>query len=99
MKKIKILTIILGIILVTMVAFFGVYVPVQNRMENKVKDYEYGMDLKGSRNIRLSVDTTNNTTIKDENGNEVTDGENLTDEELQEKDIQKKKHLRIHKKY
>ncbi len=85
MKKIKILTIILGIILVTMVAFFGVYVPVQNRMENKVKDYEYGMDLKGSRNIRLSVDTTNNTTIKDENGNEVTDGENLTDEELQEK--------------
>ena len=85
MKKIKILTIILGIVLVTMVAFFGVYVPVQNRMENKVKDYEYGMDLKGSRNIRLSVDTTNNTTIKDENGNEVTDGENLTDEELQEK--------------
>ena len=36
MKKIKLLTIILAIILVTMVAFFGVYVPVQNRMEEKV---------------------------------------------------------------
>ena len=45
MKKIKILTIILGIVLVTMVAFFGIYVPVQNRMENKVKDYSYAMDI------------------------------------------------------
>ena len=39
MKKIKLLTIILLIVLITMVAFFGVYVPVQNRMEDKVKDY------------------------------------------------------------
>ena len=82
MKKIKLLTIILAIVLVTMVAFFGVYVPVQNRMENKVKDYDYAMDLKGGRNVRLSVDNTVDTVIKDADGNEVTDADNLTDEEL-----------------
>ena len=86
MKKIKILTIILGIVLVTMVAFFGIYVPVQNRMENKVKDYSYAMDLKGARNIKLTVDTTTNTVIKDSEGNDVTDeSSELSDEELAEK--------------
>ncbi len=85
MKKIKILTIILLIVLVTMVAFFGVYVPVQNRMENKVKDYDYAMDLEGGRNIRLSVDKTTDTVIKDADGNEVTDADDLSDEELAEK--------------
>ena len=85
MKKIKILTIILGIVLITMVAFFGVYVQKQNRMEDKVKDYSYAMDLKGGRNIRLTVDDTTNTVIKDANGNEVTDADSLTDEELTEK--------------
>ena len=85
MKKIKLLTIILGIVLVTMVAFFGVYVSVQNRMEDKVKDYSYAMDLKGGRNIRLTVDTSTDTKIKDANGNEVTDADGLSDEELAEK--------------
>ena len=82
MKKIKLLTIILAIVLVTMVAFLGVYVPVQNRMENQVKDYDYAMDLEGGRNIRLAVDNTVDTVIKDAEGNEVTDADELSDEEL-----------------
>ena len=85
MKKIKIITIILAIVLVTMVAFFGVYVPIQNRMEDKVKGYSYTMDLKGVRNIRLKVDKSNKTVIKDSEGNEVEDSEDLTDEEIAEK--------------
>ena len=85
MKKIKLITIILAIVLVTMVAFFGVYVPIQNRMENKVKDYQYAMDLEGGRNIKLSVDNTSNTVIRDAEGNEVTDAGDLSDEELAEK--------------
>ncbi len=89
MKKIKILTIVLGIILVTMIAFFGIYVPVQNRMENKVKGYSYTMNLKGSRNIRLKVDQSNKTTIKDSEGNEVENSENLTDDQIQEKGYSK----------
>ena len=54
-NKIKIITIILAIILIALVAFFGVYVKFQNRMENKVKDYNFAMDLKGSRVLELSV--------------------------------------------
>lgn len=85
MKRIKIITIILAIVFVTMVAFFGVYVPIQNRMEDKVKEYSYTMDLEGARNIRLKVDGTSKTVIKDSEGNEVEDSEDLTDEEIAEK--------------
>ena len=85
MKKIKILTITLAIIAVTMIAFLGVYIPVQNRMENQVKQYDLAMDLKGSRNIRLKVNTETETTIKDAEGNKVEDSANLTDEEIAEK--------------
>lgn len=85
MKKIKILTLVLAIVLVTMVAFIGIYVPMQNRMENKIKDYSYMMDLKGGRNIILEVDNGNKTTIKDSEGKEVKESENLSDDELKEK--------------
>lgn len=81
MKKIKILTSVLAIILVTMVAVFGVYVEAQNRMENTVKGYSYAMDLKGVRSISLKVDTTTKEVIKDKDGNVI---ENATDEEIQE---------------
>lgn len=84
MRKIKILVITLVIALITMIGFFGIYVNVQNRMEDKVKDYSYAMDLEGTRNIRLKVDTQNKTTIKDAEGKEVTDTENLTDEQIAE---------------
>ena len=85
MKKVKISTIILLIILITMVAFFGIYVNVQNRMENKVEDYSYAMDLSGARVVRLKVDTSTNTIVKDADGNEVEDASSLTDEEITEK--------------
>ena len=71
MKKIKILTILLAIILISVIAFLGVYTQVQNRMENQIKDYSYAMDLEGTRTIRLKVNKSNKTTIKDESGKEV----------------------------
>ena len=79
MKKIKIITIILAIMLVSMVAFFGVYNKIQNRMENQVKSYEYAMDIKGVRNVRLKVNKETKTIIKDKDGKEVEDSESLTD--------------------
>ena len=45
------------IVLISMVGFVGIYGQTQNRMENKVKEYTYSMDLDGARNIRLVVDT------------------------------------------
>lgn len=86
MKKIKILTITLLIVLVTMVAFFGVYKQVQNRMEDQVKDYSYAMDLTGARKVRLKVDTTTKEVIKDKDGNEI---ESATDEEIEENEYTK----------
>ncbi len=85
MKKVKILTIILAVILIIMIGFFGVYTQVQNRMENQVRDYSYAMDLKGGRNIVLSVNESSKTVIKDSEGKEVEDADNLTDEEITEK--------------
>ena len=85
MKKVKTLTIILIIVLLTMVAFFGIYTQVQNRMENQVRDYELAMDLKGARNIRLKISEQTNEVIKDAEGNVVETEETLTDEQLAEK--------------
>ena len=82
MKKIKIITMIVLIILVTMVSFFGVYTQVQNRMENQIRDYALDMDLGGARYIRLSVNTESTDVIKDANGNEVETDEEMTDEQL-----------------
>ena len=61
-NKLKITTITLLIVLLTMIAFVGVYVQVQNRMENKVKDYQLAMELDGARIVTLKVseDTTSN---------------------------------------
>ena len=55
MKNVKITTIILAIILIVLVAFGGVYIKTQNRMEDKVKEYSLGRELKGERLIELKV--------------------------------------------
>lgn len=85
MKKVKILTIVLVIVLISMISTFGLYGKVQNRMEDKVKDYTYAMDLNGARNIRLTVNTENKDVIKDSEGKVVEPEEELTDEQLKEK--------------
>lgn len=85
MKKVKILTIVLVIVLISMISAFGLYGTVQNRMEDKVKDYTYAMDLNGARNIRLTVNKENKEIIKDSEGKVVDTEEELTDEQLKEK--------------
>ena len=84
MKKVKIITMIVLIILITMVSFFGVYTQVQNRMENQVRNYALDMDLDGARYVRLSVNKESTEVIKDANGNEVETDEEMTDEQLAE---------------
>ena len=84
MKKVKIITMIVLIILIAMVSFFGVYTQVQNRMENQVRDYALDMDLDGARYVRLSVNKESTEVIKDANGNEVETEEEMTDEQLAE---------------
>lgn len=64
MKKIKITTIILAIILITLVAFGGVYIKTQNRMENKVKGYQFGRDIAGGRVVYLKLTSGDEETTK-----------------------------------
>ena len=79
-KVLKISIVVLMVILVSLVSFMGVYIQVQNRMENKVKEYELGMDLSGSRVISLEVNKGKETIIKDKDGKVVEDA---TDEEIE----------------
>ncbi len=86
MKKVKIITIVLAIILVSLIAFAGIYIQTQNRMENKVKDYQLGSELKGRRVIELEVSDT--TTETDENGNETTAAREQSPEILTEENYE-----------
>ena len=72
MKKVKITTIILAIILVSLVAFGGVYIKTQNRMEDKVKEYSFGRELDGERLIELKIAEVS------EEGESIINPEDLT---------------------
>lgn len=80
-NKLKVITIILLILLTTMVAVFGVYNKVQNRLENGVKDYDYAIDLKGARVVTLKLDDSTTKTIKDSEGNVIEDA---TEEDIEQ---------------
>ncbi len=78
-KIIKIMTIVLAIVLISMIGFFGIYTKSKNQMNNKLKDYEYSMAIKGARNIELKANTETTQVIKDSAGNII---ESATDEEI-----------------
>ena len=80
---IKILTIVLAIILISMIGFIGIYTQKQNRMENIVKGYDLAMDLKGARVVSIKPKEDKKTVIKDSEGKVIE--EDLTDEEIQTK--------------
>lgn len=84
MKKVKILTIILAIILVTLIAFGGIYVQTQNRMENKVKDYELGRELKSQRVIELKIKESTSTDSENSSSDENTETDSSKETENSE---------------
>ena len=55
MKKVKKLTIILAIVLLSLISFIGIYVEEQNIMKNVVKEYDLGMNLSGYRQKRMTA--------------------------------------------
>lgn len=80
-KTVKILTIILAIILVTMISFFGIYKQNKNQISNTVKNYSYAMDINGARTIKIKVNSETEEVIKDNQGNVI---EEATDEEIEQ---------------
>lgn len=94
MKKVKILTIVLAIILVTLIAFGGIYLPTQNRMENKVKDYELGRELDSQRVIELKIKENSTDNSEENSSEETTSTENeSTENKLTEKDYENAKKI------
>lgn len=100
MKKVKILTIALAILLVTLIAFGGVYIQTQNRMENKVKDYEFGRELNSQRVVEIKIKEDSAESSSDnskENSSEemknTDSSEEKTESELTEKDYENAKKI------
>lgn len=58
-NKLKIITITLLIVLITMVAFFGVYTQQKNKMVNSTKEFQYGMDIDSAITYKLALDSDN----------------------------------------
>lgn len=71
LKKIKVFALILMIILISLIAFVGVFVKDKGVWSNVLPDYEYGMDLEGARELKYALDTSEEekTVYVDENGN------------------------------
>lgn len=89
MKAVKLITKILIIVLIALVSFVGVYVQKQNRMENQVKDYTLGMDLKGARVVTLSVSDEKKQITRDKDGKIVKEEDKQENGEYttEEKDV------------
>ena len=84
-KILQVVTCTLAGILLATVAIFGVYTQKQNRMENALNGYSYGMDLKGGRTLIFTPSTESSIIVKDSEGNEVENSSDLTDEEIAQK--------------
>lgn len=72
-KRLKIALIILLIILISIISFVGIYVQEKKSMVNVLKNYQLGMDLKGSRNVTIKPDTGVETIYYDKEGKVVTE--------------------------
>lgn len=81
-RTMKITTIIFLIILISMIAFLGIYEQDRGQIVNTVKDYTYSMSIDGARNIKLQLDTSTKEIIKDSEGNIISEA---TEEEIKEK--------------
>lgn len=70
MRRVKILTIVLVIVLLSLIAFGGIYIQTQNRMENKVRDYKLGRELDSQRVVELKVAQEETDSTEDEENTE-----------------------------
>lgn len=71
-NKLKIFTIILLIVLVTIIGFFGIYTKSSNTMKQSVKDYQYAMDLEGKRVVTLKLAEDNDEESKNKDNYKLT---------------------------
>lgn len=107
LKRIRIVAILLIAVLLSIVAFCGVYLKVSGTWLNKIPDFNYGMELSGMRELRFKLDESEEEkeVYIDEDGNvagEVIDdsdegsGEiSLVQEETAEENVEEEKNADI----
>ena len=78
-KILRIIFLICIIILISLVAFAGIFVAYQNTTKNLVKEYSIGRDLVGSRRIELDVSTQTNEVNYDKEGNVIASTDSETE--------------------
>ena len=86
-RKLKLITEILAIIVICLISFVGIYTKNANRMENQVKDYDLGKDLKGYRELVFKVSDA--TEVLDSNGKVVGNTDEYTDSSIETNSYQK----------
>ena len=86
-KKIKLITEILAIVVICLVSFVGIYTQSANKMENKVKDYNFSKDLKGYRELVFNVSDA--TEVLDSSGKVIGNTDNYTDSLIESNSYQK----------
>lgn len=73
LKRIRIIAILLFVAIIIFASFFGVYKKEDFRTLNIIKDYDLGMQFTDAREVKMTVDTTENKVIYDKEGNIVED--------------------------
>ena len=77
--RLKIIAIVLTVILISLISFFGLYVKDNWKMKNLIPDYSFGMSLKGYKTAIFEVDTSE----KDAPHEHEEDEEHSDDEEIE----------------
>ena len=83
-KTLKKIVLILIILVVSFISLCGIFIKNTNRYENKIPEYNYGMQFAGSRVIDLQVDLTEEETTIETEENENQEAETTNEEEEQE---------------
>ena len=76
MKNLKTITIVLLILIITAIAFIGIYQKDEYRVKNLIPDYKFGMNFTSQREITMKVDdSVKETLIYDAEGNLIEEKE------------------------
>lgn len=78
-KVLRTSLIVMVIVLLVLVSFIGIYVKDKAMMKNIVKEYQLGMNLGGSRQIELNVNTSTKTIKYDAEGKEIASTDTTTE--------------------
>lgn len=76
--------VILLIIILSLISFIGIYQKQKKNVNNIVTDYNFGMELFGSRNVNIEANTGTETKYYDADGKETTttSGDGITSQEV-----------------